>query len=84
MPPENMLWLVSAIFLAVISFLKALQGPQRIGAFVVGVAMSAQALAIVTGHDRFAMLFGAAGVGIVFLLFVSELLWRKRHGKDLE
>jgi len=84
MPPENMLWLISSIFLAVISFLKAMQGPQRIGAFAVGTAMSAQALAIVTGHDRLAMWLGALGVGIVFLLFVSELRWRKRHGKDLE
>ena len=41
MPPENMLWLISSIFLAVISFLKAMQGPQRIGAFAVGTAMSA-------------------------------------------
>jgi hypothetical protein len=46
--------------------------------------MSAQALAIVTGHDSLAMWFGAVGVGIVFLLFVGEVLWRKRHGKDLE
>lgn len=84
MPPENMLWLISAIFLAVISFLKALQGPQKIGAFAVGVAMSVQALAILTGHDHVAMLFGAAGVGIVLLLFIGELLWRKGRGKDLE
>ncbi|WP_194714687.1 hypothetical protein [Noviherbaspirillum soli] len=84
MAPENMLWLISSIFLAVISFLRAIQGPQRIGAFVVGAAMSAQALAIVTGHDSLAMWFGALGVGVVLLLFVGELLWRKRHGKDLE
>jgi hypothetical protein len=84
MAPENMLWLISSIFLAVISFLKAMQGPQRIGAFSIGTAMSAQALAIVTGHDSLAMWFGAAGVGIVFLLFVGEVLWRKRRGKDQE
>jgi hypothetical protein len=84
MAPENMLWLISSIFLAVISFLKAMQGPQKIGAFAVGSAMAAQALAIVTGHDSLAMWFGALGVGLVFLLFVAELLWRRRHGKDLE
>lgn len=84
MAPENMLWLISSVFLAVISFLKAMQGPQRIGAFTIGAAMSAQALAIVTDHDRLAMWFGAVGVGIVFLLFIGELLWTKRRGKDLE
>ncbi|MFL6715350.1 MAG: hypothetical protein ACJ8G3_03200 [Burkholderiaceae bacterium] len=79
-----MLWLISSIFLAVISFLKAMQGPQRIGAFAVGSAMSAQALGIVTGHDSLAMWFGVLGVGIVFLLFVGEVLWRRRRGKDPE
>lgn len=84
MAPEHMLWLSAALFLAIISFIRALQGPQRIGAFAIGLAMTAQAVAIIAGLETLAMILGAVGVGLVFILFVSEALWRRRQGKDPE
>ena len=84
MPPENMLWLVSSVFLAVISLLRAVQGPQRIGAAAIGIAMAAQSVAIVAGLDKLAMMLGAVGVGLVLILFVAELLWKRRSDRDLK
>lgn len=84
MAPENILWLVSAVFLALIALLRAVQGPQRIGATVIGAAMAAQAVAILAELEKLAMLFGAVGVGIVFILFVAELLWTHRNDKGSE
>ena len=84
MPPENMLWLISSLFLAVISLLRAVDGPQRVGATVIGIAMVAQSVAIVAGLEKLAMLLGTVGVGIVFILFVAELLWKRRSDRNLK
>jgi hypothetical protein len=71
---EN-IWLYSAIFLCVVSWLKAHTGKQKIGATVVSVLAAAQVLFILTGYTSLAYAATIAGILVGLVLLEASRRW---------
>jgi hypothetical protein len=80
MESNETLWLYSAIFLCVVSWLKAHTGKQRIGAMVVSVLAALQVVFIMTGYTSLAYVATVAGIVVGVLLLEASRRWEvERH-----
>ncbi len=80
MESNESLWLYSAIFLCVVSWMKAHTGKQRIGAMVVSVLAALQVLFIMTGYMTIAYVATVAGIVVGLILLEASRRWEvERH-----
>ena len=80
MESNESLWLYSAIFLCVVSWMKARTGKQRIGAMVVSILAAAQVIFILTGYASLAYVATIAGIVVGLILLEASRRWEvERH-----
>lgn len=75
METNESLWLYSAIFLCVVSWLKARTGKQRIGAIVVSLFAAAQIIFILTGFISLAYAATVGGIIVGLVLLEMSRRW---------
>jgi hypothetical protein len=75
MDTNESLWLYSAVFLCVVSWLKARTGKQRIGAIAVSLCAVAQIIFILTGYTSLAYIATIAGIIVGLILLEASRRW---------